>query len=57
MVICARKVCSLFSVPHLCAQDVFWCLMLVVFKILGILKKVSKGGVLLVVKEALRKCV
>lgn len=57
MLMCACKVCSWFSVPHLWAQDVFWCLMLVVFKILCRLKKVSKGVVLLVVKEALMKCV
>lgn len=57
MLICACMVCSWFSVAHLWAQDMFWGFMLVVFKILCILKKVSKGVALLVVKEALRKCV
>lgn len=57
MVICACKVCSWLFEPHLWAQDGFWCLVLVVFKVPCRLIKVSKGVVLLVIKEALRKCV
>lgn len=57
MGICACKVCPWLSVPHLWIQDVFWCLILGVFKILCRLKKVSKGVALVVIKEALRKCV
>lgn len=56
MVISACEACSWLLEPHLWAQDVFWCLVLVVFKILCRLKRVSKGVVLPVVKEALRKC-
>jgi len=46
----ARFACSvgtLFSVPHLWTWDMFWCLILVVFKMLYI----EKG------KDKLRSCV
>lgn len=47
MVRFACNVCSRFSMPHLWTQDMFWCLILVVFKILYI----EKG------KDDLRICV
>lgn len=50
MLICACKACSWLFEPHLWVQDVFWCLVLVVFKIPCRLKKVSKSVVLFVVR-------
>ena len=47
MVRFARNVCSWFSIPHLWTQDMFWCLILVLFKMLYI----EKG------KDKLRSCV